>query len=280
MDVELRSDEVLSSYQAGPGLTATDLDRPDPAADHRSWKESAGVVLLAGALLIGTTLALGGPQRSSPSPASSPPTAPVQVAELGLACRMPGITCGQGRIRVAGPMSVPVSFVPVAGVDTDDIAASRWGVEVRRTEGSQISGLRVVESPVAADGTTRGVRALVGAGARRLARWLSTRPFVAPTTPEAITLDGVHGYRVAVRLREGAVLPGFDESRSAGVTFLNHGRTGRGETTSVSNRARSSYYYLLDLPGHGVVLVWVWTWDGGSQDLAAMDAMVESVRFG
>lgn len=214
------------------------------------------------------------------APPASVPT-PTASATFGLACQFPGISCSAGRIRASGDLLVPLSFVPTAGLNTDDIAPGGTSLTVRRTQGGRVSGITVLERPVAVDGVNdRDVVALLGADAATTASWLATRPFALPTAAQPTEVGGLPAYRVDLTLRPGADLPSFALGHAAGVTFVTVGDAGRDATTAVSQELSHTTYYLVDLPGHGLVVTWVWSIGGSADDVASMGELVRSLRFG
>jgi hypothetical protein len=217
----------------------------------------------------------------APSAPSAPSPGPTASASFGLACRLPGITCSDGRITVSGQLPSPVSFIPTPGLNTDDIAPGDSMVALRRIQGGRPSGVTVFEGPTPVEGTRdRAVAALTGANASTTATWLATLPFVQPTTPEETSVGGLHAYRVDVTLRPGAATPGFALGSAAALTFITDGGLGDGTMTAVSHQLKNTRYYLVDVPHHGLVVIWVWAIDGTVADLGSMTALVDSIRFG
>ena len=265
--------------------TAQRLALPTPSDVTRASarRRRARITMLAATCvgIVGVGLMSGSRIGASPDvhPASTP--TPTVSATFGLACQLPGVTCSDGRIRAAGLLALPVSFAPLPGMNTDDISPGGSTLELRRTTAGRTSGVTVFERPVAVDGSPdRVVRSLDGTDAAKAGVWLATRPFVRPTTPQVTEVGGLRAYRVDVSLRSGAVLPSFAHGSSAALTFITAGGFGTGTTAAVAPELRDTTYYLVDVPGHGLLVIWVWSVDGSAQDVAWMSSLVSTIRFG
>jgi ABC-type amino acid transport substrate-binding protein len=260
------------------------LDGVRPSSDvvrasiHRRRRRGAGLVgVCAGLLLVG----LVGSGRLAASPTPGPAATPTPTVSLGLACVTPGLSCAGGRIRVFDTaLPVPVSFVPITGTNTDDITPSNNTVQISGTTGTHATGLTIFERPVPVDPrTSRMSPNLDGGSADVAAAWLSRLPFVASTILEPVTVGGYAGYRVDVALREGAELSDFKAGEPAAFTFVNGGTTGLDWTAAVSRSLSRSSYYLVDIPDHGLVVLWAWAWQGSAGDVAGLTPLVDSIRF-
>jgi len=248
-------------------------------ARRRRRRAGAATTVVVGLLIV----AVVGSGRFMASPDVRPvtPPTPTPSPSFGLACRAPGISCADGRLRVFDVLPVPISFVPIGGVNTDDITPANATLQINRNIGSRSSGVIVFEHPTAIDPSTGApATALAGSGAAGAAAWLAGLPFVAPTTVRSVVVGGHAGYRVDVALREGATLSAFKAGQAAQFTFVTGHASGLDWSAAVSESLRSSTYYLVDVPGHGLVVMWVWAWQGTASDVDALTPLIDSIQFG
>ena len=262
-----------AEHQSVP--TLSDIARA--GARRRQRRAGAVAAVCAGLLLAG--IAVSG--RLTASPDLRPVTPPTPSPSFGLACRAPGISCADGRLRVFDVLPVPISFIPIGGVNTDDITPANATLQINRNVGTRSSGVIVFEHPTPIDPRTSAPAAgLAGSGAADAAAWLAGLPFVAPTTVRSVVVGGHAGYRVDVTLREGATLTAFKAGQAAQFTFVTGHTSGLDWSAAVSASLRSSTYYLVDVPGHGLVVLWVWTWQGSASDVDALTPLIDSIQFG
>jgi hypothetical protein len=115
------------------------------------------------------------------------------------------------------------------------------------------------------------------ANAQRAAAWLSTRPFVQPTTPRPVTVGGYPAYQVDVSVRPGVTLPSMDQTGRTAFTFAACDHTSA--SIAVSEHEVGTRYYFVDVPNDGLVLVWVAS-DGAASDVTSLPPLVDTLRFG
>lgn len=281
--IDARADaatDELRAAVAGRSPAVSDIARA--SRSRRSARvavtAAATVAVVLGGLAFGTRAVRGVDPTPVETPVVTPTPSPTPVR--GLACQLPGVRCRGSEMRVAGILAVPVTVVPAPGVDTDDVSPGRSNIEFRRKQGATTSGLTVFEAPQPVDGGRDQVVAAWGRSAYEAALWLSGRSFIESTRPTRTAVGGLDAWRVVARLRPGAPLPSFALGYPAALTFLNGDGFGTGGSTVVAERLPVSYYYLVDVPAHGVVVLWVWSWQGDQPDVDAMDVMVHSLRFG
>lgn len=273
MSLDLRARTAthdLEGALVGRAPTSQDIARRGRARRRLRVGSVAAVTaaVLAGGLMVST--------RTTTQPLPSPVVTPTASPTFGMGCQMPAVSCSDGRISVGLP--IPMSFAPVARLDTDNIGIGVSNFQVRLAGRPSWTGMDVYVAPSPVDGTRdRPVAALLHADAHQVAEWLSTRPFLARTVPRPTALGGLVAWRVTATLDTNATLPTVMYDQPAAMTF-NSGN-GDGAESAASEQLRTTYYYLLDVPGRGLVVVWVWNRDGRQDDLDAMDAMVASLRF-
>lgn len=249
---------------------------------RRAIRNAAVASVVAAVVVVGLGLGNRLSSHPVPRPVATPSPTPSAAVTFGLGCAMPGVTCSADRISVGAPLAFPVSFAPIPGLDTDNLSPGRNNLEVRTSPESSLplAGMAILEQPTPVDGGRESyVPELAGANAQRVALWLSERAFLRPTTPSRVDVGGHEAWRVVATLRDGADLPSFYGTNRAALTFVADRGEGVAAASAVEPELRTAYYYVLDLPGRGLVVVWIWTRGGGQEDLDRMDTMIAGLRF-
>jgi hypothetical protein len=182
-------------------------------------------------------------------------------------------TLSAGTVRFDVPMAYPSSDLFVL---TARSGLAQGAVTFYRLDGH--SGLNVFEHAhaVRSDDISEADPS-GGTTAREMARWIATRPFVAPTSVTRTSVGGRPAWRVVATLRPGARLTStWDAGRIAPLLF-DIPPAGSWLSGSVLGEMT-----LLDLPGGGVTAIWSWSNTG---DLAAataddVHAFIAQLRFG
>jgi len=257
--------------------TVEDLDvaamRHDLVHAHRAQTRTRMVAAAAAVVL----MAGGGALVASrlPGTAHSEPAAPAPTVTN--ACFFPGalVEClDEFTYRVGLP--VPVTITRPTTFSNDVAPITPAEAEMYRND-VENTGVTVLEHAIAAQNTLAGVADPAGGtDARSYALWLASRPFVKTTTPRTTTIDGRTAYVVDATLRPGGHLGGSFNGAPAGPTFW----PGDMNYFAVSQDLRFARYYLVDVPGAGVTVIWSWVYDGPAKNLAGNEALIRSLHFG
>jgi hypothetical protein len=222
---------------------------------RRSWLAFVGLV--ASVLVAGC----GGGASPTPAPATLRPALP------------------------AGAYSTSV-FAPAIAFTLPDgwvIAADSGDYVALQPAASEVTGIYVFRSPLAASQDVDcpiAAAAGVGATAGDLVEWIQARPGLVVGAPLPVTIGGLEGLRVDVRILDGwlASCPFADRLPTVPL-FVSPTDPGFRWVIAGSERLRLD---LLDVPAGGTVVVDIDAFDGSLMDAFLPDAarIVASMSFG
>jgi hypothetical protein len=279
------TDELRTATASGVHM-ATISEIEKASASRRRTRAAlaaaTAVVVLGGAwgLSLDRGRAAGDPAGPGTVSPSGPATRtgvpqPTRTGPFAL-CSFDHVTCLGGR-TVRADLPAPVTVVLPVAFQTDMAEAHATVFEVFGDVPGEMSGVAVLEDATPSaphDPSTPDPTG--GSTAEAASRWLASRPFIQPTTPQRLVLDGLTAYRVHVVLRPGTRLVGTPkEGEPTAATFAS----GKDSWSAVSSSLSDTTYYLLDVPGGGLTVVWSWSF-GPATNESVRTAYVKSMRFG
>ena len=229
----------------------------------------AAVLVIAGALLIGSGRQAVMPASSpSPSSTSAPPTPTPRPTPEGTLLS-PG-TLTTERLRPAISLTVPGGWTKVVDLpamllivppNADSILQANEGTIV-------FDSISIYSNPVAgpADGSATAEPG-VGRDARSLSLWLKARPQLVASDPVSVTIGTLHGYSVDYSISASA-------GGLCGVRCVNVFNMADGIQSGILE-GEADRAILLDVPGGGTLLVLIEDADG--RDIDAFRAVAEPV---
>lgn len=223
----------------------------------RRWIVGAG---LATVMVAAAACGIGG-SPAAPSPAATRPALPA----------------GDYRSSVFRP---PTTVTLPGGWVIAGDAAGQFSLQPAQSE---VVGIHLFRSPVAASQELDCPIAPapgVGAAAADLVEWISARPGLEVSQPVPVSIGGLAGQRIDLRIKDGwtASCP-FAEGLPTVPLFVSAADPGFRWVVAGGERLRLN---VLDVPGEGTVVVDIDDFDGTFFDQLLTDAtpIVESMRFG
>jgi hypothetical protein len=222
---------------------------------RRSWLAFVGLV--ASVLVAGC----GGGASPAPTPATPRPALPAGAYSTSLFAPAIAFTFPDGWV-IAADSGDYVALQPAA---------------------SEVTGIYVFRSPLAASQDIEcplAAAAGVGASAADLVDWIRARPGLIVGDPSPVTIGGLAGLRIDVRILEGWLAScSFAEGLPTVPLFVSPTDPLFRWVIAGSERLRLD---LLDVPAGGTVVVDIDAFDGSLMDAFLPDAarIVASMSFG
>jgi hypothetical protein len=251
-----------ASQEVEPAMMLQQLRRTHRTRNILAAAASVVVVALAALVLV----RLVAPDTRSQPPGTHSPTPSATCPE--------GVTClGGGLYRLKLP--VPVTLTVPSNYNGDLTQLSPDAFEDYRNDTSDAGGITIMENATAASNDVSYSQDTSGGStADSMATWFTHRPFLANATKTPIVVDGKHGWLLTGAVRAGAALGAEKNHEPAAPTF----RTSVA-TSAVTERLHGQYV-LLDTPGAGVTVIWIWTYDPSGSALENGKSYLDRLTFG
>lgn len=253
-----------------------DLDVDDAfAALEGTWRRRRRVRLITAGLTVAAAAAAAlvlvpssDPKASAPGPSRAETTYCLGTEQV----TCPARDVVQVRTTVPYDVHLPKAFVGDPGVSR----APGWVEFYQHTPG--VSGSRAGVTVLSGVDPARATRHL---STQQVASWVAGRPFLAPTTVERTSVDGLPAWRVDATLRPGE--PRSQRDWCEGIDFecqvllrLDDGRT---DWETGPRRAVVGHYVFVDVPGPHTVAIWSWVAEGNAAAFDVNDELIGNLRF-
>jgi hypothetical protein len=231
-----------AAQEVEPAMMLRQLHRTHRTRNMLAVGSAVAVAALAAVLVVRGVLPSGG----ATSPGGTVPTgAPTATCPDGVTC------LGGDRYRVDLPVpltiAVPTNFQGAFNrIGTDAVEDYRSDVDG--------SGITIMENAQGMlDDRTGRPDPSAGTTATSMATWFTKRPFLVRPTMQATTVNGRHAWLVTGGVKAGVPLLVTKAGALAAPVFRDS------IATTAVGPYLHGFYVLVDTPGAGVTVIWVWT---------------------